>query len=1026
MNNLFNEKLLNKKANEEVDLDKRNLKKRREYLNKWINNLENGVLDKSKEEEFQGEFLYDIFTIVLRAVNKSDGKNEWNLERETKTKLDGQKADGVLGFFDVEGKKDIRAVIELKGAKVSLDVRQKRAGDTRTPVEQAFNYAPKYGKNCQWVIVSNYKEIRLYRSNDMTEYQVFFLEKLKDDLEFKKFIYILSFYALVGTEEKKAKTIELSEEYQKNQTEIEKKFYNEYKTIRLHIFENMRKNNPTINENIIIEKVQKLLDRFLFICFCEDKGLLPNEIFYKTLEKGKNFGDIFEVFKMLCSWINLGNARKNIAHFNGGLFKNDDVLDGLYVDNEVFEEMRKISEYDFDSELNENILGHIFEQSVSDIEELKKSVSGEEFDSKKSKRKKDGIFYTPKYITKYIVENSIKNWLDDKRKELGENELPELSEKDFEIKYASKKSDKRIYSKNLRKHIDFWTKYREAVKNIKIVDPACGSGAFLITAFEYLLNYNNYLNDKIFDLTGTKDLFSDTTREILQNNIFGVDLNKESVEITKLSLWLKTADKNKTLASLENNIKCGNSLIDDVEIAGELAFDWEKEFPEIFENGGFDIVVGNPPYVSAEYISEIEKKYYEKIYYSASGRQNLYIIFYEKALNILKKSANLGFITPYTILKNMYYKEIREYILKNAKILEIVDFKGITVFEDAGVDSIIFMLKKEQKKEYKITYISNIRIFENQLYDIDFFSNQKILEKEDLSMQFSKNDELISRILEDKNILKLKEIVDFKQGIITGGNKKYLVLEKKDMCEKVLTGADFNRYRLSNSNQYIIYDTKKLHRPRKRELFEVKEKLLLRQTGEFPICMIDNDQYFTLDTVHNGILKRDNFDIKYVMLLLNSKFLRFIYENMINESGKLFAQVKIIYIDELPIKEISLEAQKPFIKKADKMLFLNKNLQELSQKFQRLLTRKFELEKLTTKLQDWYLLKFSEFVKELKKSKIKLSLKDEMEWEEIFLENKEEAEKIKNEIEMTDKEIDRMVYELYGLNEEEIEIIEKS
>ena len=114
-------------------------------------------MDKSKEEEFQGEFLYDIFTTVLRAVNKSDGKNEWNLERETKTKLDGQKADGVLGFFDADGKKDVRAVIELKGAKVSLDVRQKRTGDTRTPVEQAFNYAPKYGKNCQWVIVSNYK-----------------------------------------------------------------------------------------------------------------------------------------------------------------------------------------------------------------------------------------------------------------------------------------------------------------------------------------------------------------------------------------------------------------------------------------------------------------------------------------------------------------------------------------------------------------------------------------------------------------------------------------------------------------------------------------------------------------------------------------------------------------------------------------------------------------------------------------------------------------------------------------------------
>ena len=699
--------MLAKKAEEEVDLSKHNFSERRKALNKWINNLENGVLDKSKEEEFQGEFLYDIFTTVLRAVNKSDGKNEWNLERETKTKLDGQKADGVLGFFDADGKKDVRAVIELKGAKVSLDVRQKRTGDTRTPVEQAFNYAPKYGKNCQWVIVSNYKEIRLYRANDMTEYQVFFLEKLKDDLEFKKFIYILSFYALVGTEKKKAKTIELSEEYQKNQSEIEKKFYNEYKAIRLHIFENMRKNNPAVNENTIIEKVQKLLDRFLFICFCEDKGLLPNEIFYKTLEKGKNFGDVFEVFKMLCNWINLGNPRENISYFNGGLFKNDDVLESLFVDNEVFEEMKKISEYDFDSELNENILGHIFEQSISDIEDLKKELNGEEFDKKKEKRKKDGIFYTPKYITKYIVENSIKNWLDDKRKELGEDKLPELTEKDFEIKYSSKKSNERIYSKNYKKHIEFWTKYREAVKNIKIVDPACGSGAFLITAFEYLLNYNNYLNDKIFDLTGTKDLFSDTTKEILQNNIFGVDLNKESVEITKLSLWLKTADKNKTLASLENNIKCGNSLIDDAEIAGELAFDWEKEFLQVFKNGGFDVVVGNPPYVLCQPSNTEEKilKFYNN-FEVANYKIDLYHLFFEKGIKILNPKGYLGFITPNTYLTNKYTVNLRKLILEKTSINTIIKYNEI-VFTEAGVDVVTILLSNFKIKNNKINILSS-------------------------------------------------------------------------------------------------------------------------------------------------------------------------------------------------------------------------------------------------------------------------------------------------------------------------------
>ncbi|WP_195340563.1 DNA methyltransferase [Fusobacterium sp. 1001295B_180824_G3] len=590
MNDLFNEKLLREKANAEINLD--NYFEKRKTLNKWINGIKQKNLDESKEEELQGEFLNDIFCIVLGAINKTEWEDKWNLQRETKTKIDGQKADGVLGFFELKGKEDIRAVIELKPPKTLLDQRQKRANDTRTPVEQAFNYAPKYGKSCQWVIVSNYKEIRLYRANDMTEYQAFFLDKLRDDLEFKKFIYVLSFESLVGNNGKKAKTFELTEEYQKKQLEIEKKFYNEYRDIRLNIFENIRKNNPEINENIIIEKVQKLLDRFLFICFCEDKDLLPAKSYANlVVKKGKGLENIFEAFTTFSTWINSGNKLNNISCFNGGLFKDDEILNSLSIDNQIFEELEKLANYDFDSELNVNILGHIFEQSISDIEELKRSISGEEYDIKKSKRKKDGIFYTPKYITKYIVENSIKNWLDDKRKELGEDDLPELTVKDFKHNDFNSK-----HSKNFKKHLEFWEKYREAVRNIKIIDPACGSGAFLITAFEYLLNYNKYLDNKIFDLLGKQTIDFDRTKEILQKNIFGVDLNKESVEITKLSLWLKTANKNKTLASLENNIKCGNSLIDDNEIAGELAFDWKKEFPEVFENGGFDIVIGNPPY----------------------------------------------------------------------------------------------------------------------------------------------------------------------------------------------------------------------------------------------------------------------------------------------------------------------------------------------------------------------------------------------------------------------------------------------
>lgn len=1040
MNNLFNQKILAKKAEEEVDLSRHNLSERRKALDKWINNLENGVLDNSKEEEFQGEFLYDIFTTVLRAVNKSDGEKEWNLERETKTKMDGQKADGVLGFFDVDGKKDVRAVIELKGAKVSLDVRQKRVGDTRSPVEQAFGYAPKYGSSCQWVIVSNYKEIRLYRQNEMNEYQVFFLEDLKDDLEFKKFIYVLSFYSLVGTKNKKAKTMELSEEYQKNQAEIEKKFYNEYKNIRMHIFENMRKNNPQINEHILIEKVQKLLDRFLFICFCEDKGLLPHNSYDKIVQRGEAIDDIFESFKMLCNWINIGNMKNGINKFNGGLFKNDDILDSLYVDNEVFEEMKKISGYDFDSELNENILGHIFEQSISDIEELKKSVSGEEFDSKKSKRKKDGIFYTPKYITKYIVENSIKNWLDDKKKELGEDELPELTEKDFEISYASKKSDKRIYSENLKKHIDFWTKYREAVKNIKIVDPACGSGAFLITAFEYLLNYNNYLDDKIFDLTGVKDLFSDTTKEILQNNIFGVDLNKESVEITKLSLWLKTADGNKTLATLEDNIKCGNSLIDDPEIAGEMAFDWEKEFPEIFANGGFDIVVGNPPYVFArDNFSEIEKNYYIKNYVSSNYQINTYILFMEKSFKLLKNKGYASMIVPNSWLMMYSGKGIREYILEKIKLLEIVNLAGHS-FENVNVETVIYFGYKEKGEFVTRVLLNKGKEF---IYSHSKNSISFINEEEKLFKVFSDecSEEINKKIF--KNSIALDEIVEIKAGLQAYEKGKGIPKQTEEDVKnrpydytykfdeetyKYLEGNNVVRYSINWSGQYLKYG-ENLAAPRSVELFNGKKIIIREITGAFPKNIISTytEEFYLYNRSNIGIIEKENkkIDLKYILVVLNSTLISYYFmKNTAKSVRKLFPKIILNDLRKFPFKEISLKEQQPFIEKANKILTLNKELQEILQKFQRMIMREFSLEKISTKLQNWYLLNFAEFIKELSKIKVKLNLSQKADWEDYFIAEKSKAETLNNEITKTDKEIDRMVYELYGLNEEEIRIVE--
>lgn len=596
--------------------------------------------------------------------------------------------------------------------------------------------------------------------------------------------------------------------------------------------------------------------------------------------------------------------------------------------------MEEIANYDFDSQLNESILGHIFEQSVSDIEELKKTVSGEEFDKKESKRKKDGIYYTPKYITKYIVEETLNSWIEDKRKELGEETLPELTEKDYKYDIFKKN-----YSKNFRKHIEFWEKFREALRKIKIVDPACGSGAFLIEAFDFLLKYNQMVNKKIVDLTGVNELFSDTTKEILENNIFGVDLNKESIEITKLSLWLRTADKNKTLATLENNIKCGNSLISDKEL-DKKAFDWKEEFKEIFEDGGFDIVVGNPPYVLMQPSNTEEKllEYY-KNFEVASYKIDLFHLFFEKGIKILKNNGKLGFITPNTYLTNKYIQKLREFILKNCSINEVINYKN-QVFSEANVDVAIIILSKNK------TIDNRIDIYEGEFEKLIFIKNQ-------IQKDWEKDEENIFNMKQSLNI-KFNNCLEFEKiGISYFGIQAF---DKKS----------------STSNEKI------------------------------------NENYMPLI---------DGREVNRYEYSIPQKYF---------DGKQLFPKIKGFQLKKLPIKNISLEEQAPFIEKADTMLKLNKELQNKIKKFKNRIMENFELKEISKKMENFYDLSFKDFVKELSKQKIKLKLQEQDEWEEYFLEYKNNIIKIKQEIDKTDSEINNMIYKLYDLTDEEIKIIEEN
>ena len=442
---------------------------------------------------------------------------------------------------------------------------------------------------------------------------------------------------------------------------------------------------------------------------------------------------IYGKVKDLFQAIDEGRAFGIESGYNGELFKTDIALDALKLPNFLFEKIAEIvMKYDFgdENELNVNILGHIFEQSISDLEEMRVSFQEldqsprkfekqhvmefakevdvlehkhTEFDAKKTKRKKEGVFYTPDYITRYIVENTVGIWLKEKEAEVTK-------------KYSSLKKNKEYTI--LREYRD------EHLSKIKILDPACGSGAFLIAVFNYLWKEHERVYTEIKEIknkTAQGELFDfdSINKTILENNLYGVDLNRESVEITKLALWLKTAAKNKKLNSLHNNIKCGNSLVDDKSVVGDLAFDWKKEFPEIFttktktnpgllvaeaktKRNGFDVVVGNPPYVRADIDNEnyqMQRKWMETCgkYQTLFEKWDLYIAFLERSLQFLDTNGLLSFIISNSYNTVKYSEKSREYIFQNYELRQIDFFDNVQVFKGVGVESVILNIRNSKE-----------------------------------------------------------------------------------------------------------------------------------------------------------------------------------------------------------------------------------------------------------------------------------------------------------------------------------------
>ena len=606
-------------------------------------------------------------------------------------------ADLALGWF--RGRLDAipQVLCEFKDIRSKLDAKQRRKGSTRTPVEQCLNYVRGARRGLfgneplqpWWGLVTDMNEFRLYWwDRSPSEYIRFFIRRedllsgeydlLSDseDARFDRYLFAKVFSRdMLLSQAGRPLLLRLVERQWARGRKLEGEFYERYREVRERLYNVLRLNNPKFpgRPGELLRLTQKLLDRFIFAFFCEDMGermLFPPQMIRDLLRSrsiepfyDENGGELWEFFKRLFTLMNTGGtlSRLTLPQINGGLFEPDPFIDGLSVPNHVFakagqganeaslESDRETLFYlcarynyaargDVKESLSLYTLGHIFEQSIIELEYREGELENRETIAKLSKRKRDGVYYTPESVVNYLVEQSLEAWFADTKASCG---YPRPDEGTPTATAAAV--------------------YVDRLKSIRIVDPACGSGAFLISALRRILAERIAAARDVDRARGGAVSAIDEApliAEILRDNIYGVDINPASVEIAKLALWLHSARAAVPLSSLERTIRIGNSLVGDDFWAGRQrtadaeervrSFDWRAAFPEIWPDGhegGFDIVLGNPPYVKLQNLMKVDPDVAaylaatrgDNTYASTqTGNFDLYLPFIEKGLRLLR------------------------------------------------------------------------------------------------------------------------------------------------------------------------------------------------------------------------------------------------------------------------------------------------------------------------------------------------------------------------------------------------------
>jgi len=552
---------------------------------RWADLESKGKLKSIKETQLQGDFLREIFGDALGYISRIEGQDTWQLEQHRSFGM--VTPDAVLGSYRESSRAEPAVVIELKGPQVHMD--RDRSGG-RTAVQQCWDYLDQLPET-RWGIVSNIVSFRLYeRNHTPRRYEHYALQDLRDKAKFLEFYTLFCPSGLITkiAGSLPPVTSQLIKGTDDRQREVGEDLYRDYRLERLRLIEHLHKERGIELEEAVAY-TQRLLDRILFIAFCEDRHLLPS----KSLEKAyasippfskarnprwQNFVDLFRA-------VDEGAEGAEIDAFNGGLFAQSPV-DTLDLDDKWTKFFKEVGTYDFADEINLDVLGHLFEKSITELERLREgALFGEEAQEvltgemkKSAKRKRMGVYYTPPEFTRKIAELTIDRVVNERFTECAES---------LDLDPATADSP------------EYWAACLDALRSLRIVDPACGSGAFLFQAYEFMearyLEVAGHLDHLGHPLD--EDTIEQIPDTILSQNIYGVDLSPESVEISQLAMWIRTARRGKKLSTLAQNIRVGNSLVHD-EDADPYAFDWKREFPEVFagDSPGFDCVIGNPPW----------------------------------------------------------------------------------------------------------------------------------------------------------------------------------------------------------------------------------------------------------------------------------------------------------------------------------------------------------------------------------------------------------------------------------------------